>query len=281
MVVAAGVGLLGMDDGGRLGRSGDGLDLGLDGAVTVSVLDGVVTVSVLVTVVEVIGVVLGSVVSDWSVRVIVGVVTAPLALGTVPALALVSLLAIVWPPPEPQPAIAATATAAAGATSPRQMSCPRMGGASLTGMTASSSNSGDRRGLPGGRVPPMDDRPIKALIGVRGAIGAGAWLAPRFSGRLFGLDPEANPQASYLGRLFGVRDAALAFGLGAARAAARQRVLWLQLGVACDFADAAGRRPGRLPARALAGERAAWCRDGTLVAAGLGVTALRGEQPPA
>ena len=54
---------------------------------------------------------------------------------------------------------------------------------------------------------------IQSLVGMRGAIGTGAWLAPKLSGRLFGLDPAANPQAPYLGRLFAVRDAALAFGL--------------------------------------------------------------------
>ena len=38
------------------------------------------------------------------------------------------------------------------------------------------------------------------------AIGTGSWVAPRLSGRLFGLDAVANPQLPYIGRLFGVRD---------------------------------------------------------------------------
>jgi len=58
---------------------------------------------------------------------------------------------------------------------------------------------------------------------MRGAIGTGAWLAPKLSGRLFGLDPAANPQAPYLGRLFAVRDAALAFGLSTS--SGRERAL--------------------------------------------------------
>ncbi len=35
----------------------------------------------------------------------------------------------------------------------------------------------------------------------------------RISGRLFGLDVPGNPQAPYLARLFGARDAALAYGV--------------------------------------------------------------------
>lgn len=117
---------------------------------------------------------------------------------------------------------------------------------------------------------------MKSIVGVRAAIGIGAWLAPRFSGRLFGLDPEANPQLPYLGRLFGARDAALAFGLSANSGA--QRMQWLRIGLACDLADAvagalAG-RSGELPPRA-----AALVTGTALLAAGLGVAALRSEQP--
>ena len=45
------------------------------------------------------------------------------------------------------------------------------------------------------------------------AIGTGSWVAPRLSGRLFGLDAVANPQLPYIGRLFGVRDVALGAGV--------------------------------------------------------------------
>lgn len=120
----------------------------------------------------------------------------------------------------------------------------------------------------------MSGRIAKALVGVRGAIGVGAWTAPRLSGRLFGLDPEANPQAAYLGRLFGVRDAVLAVGV--ATNAGKQRAQWLQLGVVCDLADAvagvlAGRR-GELPPQATVMVTAT-----ALVAAGLGIAALQGS----
>jgi hypothetical protein len=122
----------------------------------------------------------------------------------------------------------------------------------------------------------MNEQIVKLLIGVRSAIGIGAWTAPRFSGRLFGLDPEANPQAAYLGRLFGVRDAALAVGL--ASNTGKHRAQWLQIGMVCDLADAAagvlaGRR-GELPPRSTVMVTAT-----ALLAAGLGVAALQGAGP--
>ncbi len=123
----------------------------------------------------------------------------------------------------------------------------------------------------------MNERLVQQLVLTRGAIGAAAWLAPRVSGRLFGLDPEANPQAAYLGRLFGIRDVALGFGLGASQGAERRQ--WLQIGIACDLADAAAGvlagRAGELPKRATALVTAT-----ALLAAALGVAAMRGEEPP-
>jgi hypothetical protein len=116
---------------------------------------------------------------------------------------------------------------------------------------------------------------IQNLVRLRGAVGAGAWLAPRMSGRLFGLDPNANPQAPYLGRLFGARDVALAFGLSTSTG--NQRANWLRIGVACDLADAvagllAGRR-GELPMRSTI------LVTGTaLAAAALGVVALQAAE---
>ena len=121
-----------------------------------------------------------------------------------------------------------------------------------------------------------NDHIIRGLIGVRGAIGVGAWAAPNFSGKLFGLDPAGNPQASYLGRLFGARDVALAAGTASTSGAARQ--LWLRLGLACDLADAAAgvlaARSGVLPTPA-----AVLVTGTALVAAGLGV--VRSAAAPA
>lgn len=86
--------------------------------------------------------------------------------------------------------------------------------------------------------------PDKTIVALRVNIGLGAWIAPRLAGRLFGLDAEANPQLPYVGRLFGVRDVALGAGLAGSSGSARR--LWLQVGVACDAADAvAGLIAGR------------------------------------
>ena len=123
-----------------------------------------------------------------------------------------------------------------------------------------------------------NDQAIAGLVGVRSAIGVGAWVAPRVSGRLFGLDPGNNPQAPYLARLFGVRDAALGYGLSTSRGS--QRALWLRIGIACDLADAAagvfaGRR-GELP-----GFAAVLVTATALGAVALGIAGLQGEQSAA
>ncbi len=120
-----------------------------------------------------------------------------------------------------------------------------------------------------------NEQAISSLVGVRSAIGVGAWVAPRISGRLFGLDVPANPQAPYLARLFGARDAALAYGLQSTQGAARAQ--WLKIGIACDIADAlagvfAGRR-GELPTFATV-----LVTSTALGAATLGIAALQGEQ---
>jgi hypothetical protein len=82
------------------------------------------------------------------------------------------------------------------------------------------------------------------LVGIRTAVGAGTWVAPRLAGRMFGLDAVANPQLPYVGRLFGIRDVAL--GAGLSMSSGESRKLWLQLGILCDAADAvAGVLAGR------------------------------------
>jgi hypothetical protein len=112
----------------------------------------------------------------------------------------------------------------------------------------------------------------KQLAALRLAIGGGAWAAPNTTGKLFGLDPVGNPQASYLARLFGVRDIVLGAGVLSTEGADRQR--WLQFGIACDLADAAA---GVLAGRA--GVLPRWSTvlvTGTaLVAAAQGAMALR------
>lgn len=89
---------------------------------------------------------------------------------------------------------------------------------------------------------------INTLVGLRFAVGAASWLTPRPAGRLFGLDSKQNPQAPYLARLFGVRDAALAYGTMSSEGETQRQ--WLTVGVACDVADSlagiAGGRGGYL-----------------------------------
>ncbi len=93
---------------------------------------------------------------------------------------------------------------------------------------------------------------VKSMAGLRIAIGVGAWVAPRLTGKVFGLDPAANPQMIFMARLFGIRDVALGVGLLASSGSARQ--LWWQTGVMCDLADAGAAglalRDGTLPAHA-------------------------------
>jgi hypothetical protein len=90
---------------------------------------------------------------------------------------------------------------------------------------------------------------INNLAGLRLAIGAASWGAPRMAGKLFGLDAGANPQSPYLARLFGIRDIALAWGALSSEGDTQRQ--WLIAGLACDLADAAagvaGGRGGYLP----------------------------------
>ncbi|WP_436795056.1 hypothetical protein [Actinospongicola halichondriae] len=46
----------------------------------------------------------------------------------------------------------------------------------------------------------------KTLAGIRAALGVGALLAPRLTGKLFGIDADESPAAPYLARLFGARE---------------------------------------------------------------------------
>ncbi len=46
----------------------------------------------------------------------------------------------------------------------------------------------------------------KTLAGIRAAIGLGALVAPRLTGKVFGIDAAESPAAPYLARLFGARE---------------------------------------------------------------------------
>src|SRR5215218_1302450 len=94
---------------------------------------------------------------------------------------------------------------------------------------------------------------IRALTGLRITVGVGAWVAPRAIGKAFLLAPDDNPQSPYLARLFGARDAALAYG------------------VADTFAAIAGGRRGYLSP-----VQSAFLAAPALAAVAMGVVALQG-----
>src|SRR3954454_19492199 len=93
--------------------------------------------------------------------------------------------------------------------------------------------------------------PGRMLLAVRFALGATSWFTPRFFMAAIGMDPFRNPQATYMSRLFGVRDLTLGLGLLASRGPARR--VWWRLGILCDLGDAAAGvvsgRHGELPLR--------------------------------
>jgi hypothetical protein len=78
--------------------------------------------------------------------------------------------------------------------------------------------------------------PIIGLAYGRIAIGALSLLSPSLTSRMFLLDPKANPQLSYMGRMFGSRE--LAIGLLTLTSSGETRRRLVQLGVAIDGADA-------------------------------------------
>src|SRR5437764_2277178 len=114
---------------------------------------------------------------------------------------------------------------------------------------------------------------VLSLAASRAAIGAFTWVAPLPAARVFGLEP--NPKFSFVARLLGARDVALAAGIVVADGDARRT--WLAVALGCDILDlaAAGlaHRDGtmRPQATALAGAAAL---AGTI----MGAAALRQER---
>ena len=117
------------------------------------------------------------------------------------------------------------------------------------------------------------DTALKSLAALRLAVGATSYAAPNFGGKLFGLEPDANPQGAYLARLFGIRDVALA--VGPLRSKKKAQDNWIELGIMCDAADAVaaflGGGKGYLPPKTTAMVAAP-----AIAATALGVIALRG-----
>jgi len=79
--------------------------------------------------------------------------------------------------------------------------------------------------------------PVTGLSLGRIVIGVGALAAPTATARVFGLDPVANPQLDYMGRMFGAREIALGAVTLVSRGALRRNLT--AVGVAVDGADLA------------------------------------------
>ena len=114
--------------------------------------------------------------------------------------------------------------------------------------------------------------PAKQLAYGRIAVGAASYATPRLAGGAFGLRAADNPQAPYLARLFGARDAIL--GAGALLSEGSARTGWIKAGIAADVADAAAALLSRKES-ALAPRQGLFLTGIALVGAAVGFKALR------
>lgn len=78
--------------------------------------------------------------------------------------------------------------------------------------------------------------PGRFLVGARLTLGVSALVAPRAAGRPFGLDADANPQLPFIGRMWGIRNVALAAGM--VGLSGTEREAWWRLNVVVDVVDA-------------------------------------------
>jgi hypothetical protein len=76
----------------------------------------------------------------------------------------------------------------------------------------------------------------RAILIGRFGLGAASLFLPRFTARLLQMDPDANPAASFLMRLFGVRDIFLGVAPLLVSGAGRSRILGAASGI--DLTDA-------------------------------------------
>jgi hypothetical protein len=73
------------------------------------------------------------------------------------------------------------------------------------------------------------------LLAGRTTLGLSTMLAPRLAGKVFLLRPEDNPQLPVIGRMWGIRNLALAAGMYGASGASRAQ--WWRLQPAIDALD--------------------------------------------
>ena len=114
----------------------------------------------------------------------------------------------------------------------------------------------------------------RALLGARTALGISTLLAPRLAGKAFLLDPDDNPQLPVIGRMWGIRNLALAAGMFGATGA--DRAQWWRVQPAVDALDfvaiAAEWRRG-----AVGGPAAVLMAGTALTATALGALSVAGE----
>jgi hypothetical protein len=79
-------------------------------------------------------------------------------------------------------------------------------------------------------------RVVDALAVGRIAAGLLAWISPRLTARVFGMEADGG-QSQYAWRLFGVRDVVI--GIGTLRSSGAQRRAFMTAGLACDVGDGA------------------------------------------
>lgn len=78
-------------------------------------------------------------------------------------------------------------------------------------------------------------RVLTSMIASRMAFGVAIWAFPGPVGKAFGVDITRDPLASYLSRLMGARDVALAWQLHVTEGDAQRK--WLLACMVCDAAD--------------------------------------------
>jgi hypothetical protein len=82
----------------------------------------------------------------------------------------------------------------------------------------------------------LTDRTVTALAAGRIAAGILAWISPRLTARVFGMDADGG-QSHYAWRLFGIRDVVI--GVGTLVSSGAQRRAFVTAGLACDAGDGA------------------------------------------
>jgi hypothetical protein len=75
----------------------------------------------------------------------------------------------------------------------------------------------------------------RTLLAARAALGLSTLVAPRLAGKAFFLNPEDNPQLPVIGRMWGIRNLALAAGMYGATGGSRSR--WWRMQPAIDALD--------------------------------------------